>query len=110
MKKVLVVLVFAISLYSSDLDIKSSVVKIFTVSSKPSIRQPWTSIISGATGSGCIIDGNKILTNAHVVTHSTYLQVQKNGDTSVQKRTPPLVSLQSKQEISPIHTQTQKTP
>ena len=82
MKKIFLVVFLAFNIFaSSDIDIKSSVVKIFTVSSNPSIRQPWTSIISGATGSGCIIEGNKILTNAHVVTHSTYLQVQKNGDT-----------------------------
>ncbi len=81
MKILIVLSLLLVNLFSSDVDIKSSVVKIFTVSSKPSIRQPWTSIISRATGSGCIIDGNKILTNAHVVTHQTYLEVLKNGDT-----------------------------
>ena len=81
MKILIVLSLFVISLFANDLNIKSAVVKIFTVSSKPSIRQPWTSIISRATGSGCIIDGNKILTNAHVVTHQTYLEVLKNGDT-----------------------------
>ncbi len=65
----------------SKAQIKSSVVKIFTVSANPVFRQPWTSTIGQATGSGCIIDGDKILTNAHVVTHASYIEVLKNGDT-----------------------------
>ena len=61
--------------------IKDSVVKIFTVSSNPDFRQPWTSRIGNSIGSGCIIEGNRILTNAHVVTNATFIEVLKNGDT-----------------------------
>lgn len=61
-------------------EIKSSIVKIFTVANNPSFRQPWTSLVKQFTGSGCIIDGDKILTNAHVVTDSTYVEVLKNGE------------------------------
>lgn len=61
-------------------EIKTSIVKIFTVSNKPSFRQPWTSLVKQFTGSGCIIEGNRILTNAHVVTDSTYVEVLKNGE------------------------------
>ena len=82
MKKILIIVSFLVTtIFANNTDIKSSVVKIFTVSSKPNFRQPWTSIISRATGSGCIIDGDKILTNAHVVAHHTYIEVLKNGDT-----------------------------
>jgi len=61
-------------------EIKTSIVKIFTVANQPSYRQPWTSLVKQFTGSGCIIDGDKILTNAHVVTDSTYVEVLKNGE------------------------------
>ncbi len=61
--------------------LKRSVVKIFTVSSNPVFKQPWTSSIGNSIGSGCIIEGNRILTNAHVVTNATFIEVLKNGDT-----------------------------
>lgn len=61
--------------------ITSSVVKIYTVSSIYSYENPWQ--MAGqykGTGSGCIIDGNRILTNAHVISNSTFLQVKKAGE------------------------------
>jgi S1-C subfamily serine protease len=35
---------------------------------------------SNGTGSGCIIEGNRILTNAHVVSNNTFIQVKKAGE------------------------------
>ena len=84
MKKLFLLFVLVIGVYAGELsksDIKSSIVKIFTVSSNPVFKQPWTSTIGQATGSGVIIDKNKILTNAHVVTHASFIEVLKNGDT-----------------------------
>lgn len=61
-------------------NISNSVVKIYTVSSTYSYENPWQmSGQSKGTGSGCIIDGNRILTNAHVISNSTFLQVKKAG-------------------------------
>lgn len=61
--------------------ITNSVVKIYTVSSSYSYENPWQmSGQSKGTGSGCIIDGNRILTNAHVISNSTFLQVKKAGE------------------------------
>ena len=60
--------------------VKDSIVKIFTVTSEPDFDSPWSSSISGGTGSGFIIDEDKILTNAHVVTNATYIEVLKNGE------------------------------
>jgi len=78
----ILILLLCIPLFSdSKYDIKNSIVKIYAVYSKPSFAQPWTSLISRGTGSGCIISGNRILTNAHMVAHSTYLEVLKNGET-----------------------------
>jgi len=60
--------------------VKDSVVKIFTVTNEADFDSPWSSSVSGGTGSGCIIDGDKILTNAHVVSNATYIEVVKNGE------------------------------
>jgi len=35
---------------------------------------------SNGTGSGCIIDGQRILTNAHVISNNTFIQVKKAGE------------------------------
>jgi S1-C subfamily serine protease len=57
------------------------VVKIFTVTKKPNYYQPWDfGYQKSSGGSGCIIAGNRILTNAHVVSNQVYVQVLKTGD------------------------------
>ncbi len=59
--------------------ISSSVVKIFTVSAKPNYYQPWQMRSQKfSTGSGVIIDKNLILTAAHVVSDTVYLEVKKS--------------------------------
>ena len=62
-------------------DTRDSVVKIFTTSNPIDLYRPWQSKgTEGATGSGCIIDGDMILTNAHVVSDHTFIQVKRNSD------------------------------
>lgn len=60
--------------------VKNSLVKIFTVFQSYSYLEPWNESVSRATGSGCIIDGDRILTNAHVIANQTYIEVQKYGE------------------------------
>lgn len=58
-----------------------AIVKIFTVSNNPDYYQPWQMAgQSSSNGSGCIIKGNLILTNAHVVSNQTFVQVLKSGE------------------------------
>ena len=58
-----------------------SVVQISVFSRRPNLAQPWQmSPEESATGSGCVIAGDRILTNAHVVSGQVYLQVRKAGD------------------------------
>jgi S1-C subfamily serine protease len=58
---------------------RASVVKIFSTIRSPNLFQPWTrQAASEATGSGVIIEGNRILTNAHVVNHARRILVQPN--------------------------------
>jgi S1-C subfamily serine protease len=67
---------------AGSLDIfKSSVVKIHVTSQRNDYMQPWQSArISGGTGSGFIISGKRILTNAHVVSDARTIEVQKHND------------------------------
>lgn len=62
-------------------DIHDSIVKIYTTSSQPDYYNPWSMLGStSGTGSGCIISGNRILSNAHVVNYQTFVQVRRHGD------------------------------
>ncbi len=60
--------------------VSDAIVKIYTVSSRPDYHNPWNAGNPGsATGSGCIIKGRKVLTNAHVVSDGTFIQVRRYG-------------------------------
>ena len=62
-------------------DVNECVVKIFVTSNSVDYYQPWQTRGSRPkTGSGCIIKGNRILTNAHVVADHTFIQVRKFSD------------------------------
>ncbi len=65
----------------ADEDIKDAIVKIYTVVNTPDYWNPWGMRGTGSgTGSGAIIKGRKILTNAHVVGNQTFIQVRRFGD------------------------------
>jgi S1-C subfamily serine protease len=60
--------------------VREATVKIYTVYKSHSYNEPWQ--LSGQmsrTGSGCIITGRRILTDAHVVADSTFIQVKRAG-------------------------------
>ena len=62
-------------------EIESSIVKIYTTSAAPDYFTPWRLMTpSQSSGSGAVIDGQRILTNAHVVANASYVQVQKHND------------------------------
>jgi S1-C subfamily serine protease len=61
--------------------IRRSVVRIFTVSQTPDYSAPWDPGKSeSGMGSGFIIPGRRILTNAHVVSNARFIAVEKEGD------------------------------
>lgn len=80
-KRVLFFLLLCASL-SAQSQVGESIVKIYTVSKIPSYNTPWNSTIRRSNGSGSIIKGNKILTNAHVVANQTFIEVKRHGDTN----------------------------
>ena len=61
-------------------EVKDSVVKIYVVSNRYNYHEPWQTTGQRLNqGSGCIISGNRILTNAHVVSDQTFVQVRRAG-------------------------------
>jgi S1-C subfamily serine protease len=64
----------------SDEDVRKNIVKIFVTHRTPNYQQPWQfNPQTGSTGSGFIIQGERILTNAHVVRDQVFVQVRKAG-------------------------------
>jgi S1-C subfamily serine protease len=59
--------------------VERSVVKVFATSRQPDFYKPWTKQApADATGSGVVIEGKRILSNAHVVNYASQVQVQAN--------------------------------
>ncbi len=76
--------------------IREAIVKIYSVYNTPDYYNPWN--MQGpraSTGSGAVIEGNRIITNAHVVSDLTFLQVRKYGDTERYLATVTAISHQS---------------
>ena len=66
-------------LFSKDL-ISKNIVKIYVVSSEYNYYTPWQMRSqSNSSGSGSIIAGQRILTNAHVISNQTYVEVKRAG-------------------------------
>lgn len=61
--------------------IKDAVVKVYVVQHTYETLSPWNSDSQKGSGSGLIIKGNLILTNAHVAANATFLEVQRHGET-----------------------------
>src|SRR6201997_266365 len=62
-------------------DIRNSLVRITTTSQEPDYKVPWNpGSISGGVGAGFVIDGGRILTNAHVVSNARFIVVEKEDD------------------------------
>ncbi len=64
----------------SEEQLRSSIVKVYTVVKNPNYSIPWSSSIHQISGSGSVIEGKRILTNAHVVANQTFIEVQRYGE------------------------------
>ncbi|MBN1566610.1 MAG: trypsin-like peptidase domain-containing protein [Acidobacteria bacterium] len=63
--------------------IENSVVKVFATLSPPDLSKPWSKQTGNeVTASGVVIEGRRILTNAHVVQYARQIQIQgyQSGD------------------------------
>ena len=60
--------------------IETSVVKVFSTLRYPDPFKPWSKQApTEITGSGVVIEGKRILTNAHVVLYASQVQIQANA-------------------------------
>lgn len=72
-----------LSAFSQQLqnDPLNAIVKITAVSCQPNFLSPWeTKMQNHSSGSGVVIKGNYILTNAHNIAHATYISITKGND------------------------------
>ena len=61
--------------------VEKSLVRITATEVAPDYRAPWNAGMLGrGIGAGFVIEGNRIMTNAHVVSNSRYLTVERDGD------------------------------
>ena len=65
-------------------DMLPAIVKVFCVASPPSLVNPWQNRMQKqGTGTGFVTrderGARRIVTNAHVVTHSTFVEVRRHG-------------------------------
>jgi S1-C subfamily serine protease len=64
----------------SDRDVRQSVVRVFSTIRAPDLLRPWNKMApQQMMASGVVIDGNRILTNAHLVQYAVQLFVQPYG-------------------------------
>ncbi|MES3020599.1 MAG: trypsin-like peptidase domain-containing protein [Pseudomonadota bacterium] len=60
-------------------NLENAVVKVFSTLRRPDPFKPWSkSAPFEVTGSGVVIEGKRILTNAHVVGYASQVQIQAN--------------------------------
>lgn len=71
----------AVTIPTQAARVADSLVRIQATSQEPNYRAPWSggAVVSGV-GAGFVVSGNRILTNAHVVSNSRFLTVSKEGD------------------------------
>src|SRR5262245_46040548 len=70
-------------MYDKDEDCRKSVVKVHASQRLPDVDRPWTKQAAReAAGSGVVIEGNRILTSAHVVSYANtiFVEPQETGD------------------------------
>src|SRR5438876_10499605 len=61
--------------------VQKSLVRITTTAVEPDYKAPWNAgAIARGIGAGFVIDGSRIMTNAHVVSNSRYITVERDGD------------------------------
>ncbi len=60
--------------------LENSIVKIYVTSKSQTAYAPWNADSIASSGSGFIIDGKRILTNAHVVADQIFVEIQRDGN------------------------------
>ncbi len=77
---IILLVIFLPDTLMAKLGVRDAMVKIYSVQNQPDYNNPWN--MNGpkaSSGSGCVIRGNRILTNAHVISDQTFIQVRLYG-------------------------------
>ena len=88
MKKLLIIINLLVcrTIFSEDVAVKKALVKVYTSHQLFDYLSPWQyGQSANSTATGFIIDGERIITNAHAVLNSKFLQVRKEGDSKKYK-------------------------
>jgi S1-C subfamily serine protease len=65
----------------SIVEVRKSLVRITNTSQEANYRTPWNpGAVGGGTGTGFVIGGNRVLTNAHVVCNARFISVEREND------------------------------
>ena len=102
--------VFALPLplYSQD-EVRDLVVKIHATRRSPNLSRPWAKMNPvNVSGSGVVIEGKLILTNAHVVQYASQIYVQPNQ--SAEKLTARVVADRKSTRLNSSHIQKSRMP
>src|SRR5580692_2812258 len=71
----------AVAQIPRGVDIRKSLVRITSTSQEQDYKVPWNpGSMTVGVGAGFVIDGNRILTNAHVVSNARFIVVEKEDD------------------------------
>ncbi len=88
MKKILILfsLIISITIFADDAVVKKALVKVYSSHQSYNYLSPWQyGESTSSTATGFIIEGNKVITNAHAVLNSKFLQIRKEGDSKKYK-------------------------
>jgi len=62
-------------------EISRSLIRIEATSQEPNYMTPWNpGDVSSSVGAGFVVDGKRVMTNAHVVSNARFLTISKEGD------------------------------
>jgi S1-C subfamily serine protease len=62
-------------------EVSKSLIRIETTFQEPNYKTPWSpGNVSSGVGTGFVVDGKRIMTNAHVVSNARFLTISKEGD------------------------------
>ena len=87
--------------------VKEATVKIYAISNSPDYYSPWKMLeMDSGSGSGAIIENNRILTCAHIISDYKYIQVQRYGE--VQRFNARVVSVSHEADVAILTVDSEK--
>jgi len=70
-----------VSAFVDTKTIRTSLVRINTTVQQPNYQEPWKpGKVGQGVGTGFVIDGNRVMTNAHVVSNARLILLEREGD------------------------------